>query len=223
MALITSYYNKIPAGSRVLEMGCGPGRTLVPGLTRQLQMTGIDVDADMVRVARKRVEGLEGSCTVIHGDFLDFRATAPFSLVLCVQNTLLMVRGANKRRGLFQIAFDSLEPGGCFIVWILSDHPWGDGRRVSLSTPRGELEFSSRVEAGAVAGQRAIIYDLALHDAGLHEQTRIDMELLRWDELLALGANAGFEIAEAFGDIGGKSPLDAHARMPTVVFRRPLI
>ena len=223
MELIAAYYDKIPPDGRVLEMGCGPGRTLVPGLLRNLYMTGIDLDSDMVRVARERLSGGSDRFNVIQGNFLDFSEKGAFDLVLCVQNTLLMVKGDDNRRKLFNVAFDSLKPGGFFIVWILSEGPWGNGREMSFETAQGPLDFSSRVENGPGQRERAIIYDLSLNHGALCEQHRIDMELMSNQQLLGAGLLAGFEVAAAYGDFSGKSALDANATAPTVVFRKPLL
>lgn len=61
---------RLPLGQRVLEIGCGRGVAL-PLLARRLApkaLTGIDIDAALVAIARERVERAGVSVTVIEAD-----------------------------------------------------------------------------------------------------------------------------------------------------------
>ena len=42
----------LPAGARVLDVGCGPGRHLIPLANAGLSMTGVDVSEELLAVAR---------------------------------------------------------------------------------------------------------------------------------------------------------------------------
>ncbi|MFQ6028986.1 MAG: class I SAM-dependent methyltransferase [Dehalococcoidia bacterium] len=60
----------LPAGSRVLDLGCGAGRASVELLQRGFDLEGVDISEDMVNLARQNAEqaGFTGSFNFQVGD-----------------------------------------------------------------------------------------------------------------------------------------------------------
>lgn len=56
---------------RILEVGCGTGRNLVPLARRfpNARITGIDLSADMLAIAGKKIAVFEGRVDTVHGAF----------------------------------------------------------------------------------------------------------------------------------------------------------
>ncbi len=50
-----SFQNYLPAGAKVLELGCGDGKTLTSLITSGFKVTGIDVSPSAIKLARKKV------------------------------------------------------------------------------------------------------------------------------------------------------------------------
>lgn len=104
----------IPAGARVLEIGCGDGggagifsRAFAPGLYH-----GLDVDPAMIRVAAKRLAGPLGRTTAfVLGD----AARLPYGLAAfdAVVNFGIIHHLPDWRRGVAELA-RVLRPGGTF-------------------------------------------------------------------------------------------------------------
>lgn len=67
-ALIRSL--KLPAGARILEVGCGRGVALPPlaGLCVPRRLTGLDVDPAVLAAARQRLERRGIDAELVHGD-----------------------------------------------------------------------------------------------------------------------------------------------------------
>ncbi len=66
-----------PAGSTVLEIGCGPGRHAIGAASLGFQVTGIDLDPQIVRQAQRNAEALGADVAFRTGDMYDLDAVAP--------------------------------------------------------------------------------------------------------------------------------------------------
>jgi SAM-dependent methyltransferase len=146
----------LPAGGRVLEVGCGRGVAL-PCLLRLLRpkrLTGLDVDAALLEQARSRAEGLE--IELLTGDVrgLPF-PKASFDLVVDFGTCYHVSRRGQALREIARV----LAVGGRFVYETrasqLLSHPvrsWG--RRLpwhavpELVPERHALLWASRVKAG---------------------------------------------------------------------------
>ena len=75
----------LPPGLSILELGCGPGATLVPLAQRvaPARLCGIDIDADLLHIATTRLATARCNAELHHGDarVLPF-AEASFDIVL---------------------------------------------------------------------------------------------------------------------------------------------
>jgi len=69
----------VPCGSRVLELGCGPGRHAISAATLGYQVLGVDVDPAIVAQARANARIAAPDCMVDFqtGDMFDLHAVAP--------------------------------------------------------------------------------------------------------------------------------------------------
>lgn len=127
--LLGSFFGRIAAdigttattGAEVLEVGCGPGHlSLRMASQLGLVVTGLDLDPEMIEVARANAEhsadDFPRQPTFVVGDVasLPFH-DASFDLVV---STLSMHHWADPRTGLSEIG-RVLRPGGRALVWDL--------------------------------------------------------------------------------------------------------
>lgn len=107
-ALLT---NDLPAGARVLEVGCGTGRLLQELLPRGYLLHGVDASEGMLSVARERFASAGGAVLDIadatHMPFQDSSFDAAYSIL--VVNLI-----PDYRKMLREVA-RILEPGGVFV------------------------------------------------------------------------------------------------------------
>jgi SAM-dependent methyltransferase len=107
-----------PAGARVLEVGCGPGRlSLRLARSHGFDVTGLDLDPAMIERARANA-GREGDGarrpSFVVGDVTEL--TFPDETFDLVVSTLSMHHWADPAAGLAEIA-RVLRPGGRAFVW----------------------------------------------------------------------------------------------------------
>lgn len=112
-----------PPGSRVLEVGCGPGRlAILLAFEHRLDVTALDLDGAMIEIARENAEAAAGRSGATEGRLPTFVvadvASMPFpdqSFDLVV-STLSMHHWADKWAGLAEID-RVLRPGGRALIW----------------------------------------------------------------------------------------------------------
>jgi SAM-dependent methyltransferase len=114
-------------GEQVLDIGCGSGTTtllLAERVGPKGRVTGIDISAPMLDVARRRAAAAKSSALFVEGDATDF-VFAPHSFDLAVSQLGVMFFAdpvaafTNIRR--------AVKPGGriAFACWrSASEHPW---------------------------------------------------------------------------------------------------
>lgn len=73
-------------GDTLCELACGSGDLLLSLADSFTQSTGVDIDSDMIGLARNKPQA--NRCTWIVKDMLSFTASCPFSTVLCVGDSL---------------------------------------------------------------------------------------------------------------------------------------
>ncbi len=75
---------KLPAGSRILDIGCGTGRHSVELARRGYRMTGVDLSAGMLAEAAKAAQAAGVDVTWVHADATRFRSHHLFDAAICL-------------------------------------------------------------------------------------------------------------------------------------------
>ncbi|HWO25524.1 MAG TPA: class I SAM-dependent methyltransferase [Kofleriaceae bacterium] len=103
---------QLPAGARVLDIGCGTGRPTAEVLTQAGHaVTGIDVSATMIDIARRQVPGARFEQI----DVRDFASEDASWDAVCAFFSLLQMPRRDLDAMLRRIA-GWLVPGGCFVL-----------------------------------------------------------------------------------------------------------
>ena len=73
------------SGGPVLEVGCGTGRVLIPTARAGIEITGLDLSADMLEVCRGKLKAepqeVRSRVRLVQGDMRQFELSQPFRLV----------------------------------------------------------------------------------------------------------------------------------------------
>jgi len=102
-------------GSSWLDVACGTGKHLEL-LSRHFDCAGVDVNAEMLKVARGRLRGVP----LTRGDMRSFRLPRRFAVVSCLFSAIGHLTTERDLRRAFRRMADHLLPGGVLIVepWI---------------------------------------------------------------------------------------------------------
>jgi SAM-dependent methyltransferase len=107
----------VPAGTRVLDIGCGVGRWSRWLAARGAEVTGVDVSPTMIAEARRRMHqsGLTARCRFAVQDLVQLDAGGPYDLVLAVTVLQHVLDEERLRAGLARMTHH-LAPGGRMLL-----------------------------------------------------------------------------------------------------------
>jgi SAM-dependent methyltransferase len=225
-------------GPRVLEVGCGTGRVLLPLAKAGCEVTGVDASAHMLALLRDKLDSernLAGHARLEQADMRDFRLEPerPFDLaIVAVKTFAYLLEHADQRRCLQTIA-QHLRPGGVLALDLLHPTPDWIGEpigqlRQDLIATNGDGVTVSRVESVVsvdLARQvRVIRSAYEVIDAhGNVVQKRFVEWPYRWThrfEAELLLERYGFEVEAVYGGYAGE-PFASDSPAMIFVTRRP--
>lgn len=136
-------------GRAWLDVACGTGRHL-EFLRRNYEVTGVDVSAAMLRVARRRLPGIR----LLRGDMRALDLHEPFDVVSCLFSAIGHLRTQRELSKAFANFASHLKPGGVAIV-----EPWIDP---SIFTP-GYLHVVTKTKGGVSVARMSRSYRQGRH------------------------------------------------------------
>jgi SAM-dependent methyltransferase len=194
-------------GSRLLDVGCGTGKSFLPMLARGYEVTACDISPAMVERAR---EAAGGSADVLVADARDLPVLGRFDLVTSLDDALNYVLTDEELGMAFASAARNLRPGGLFVFDLNSLHTYRHyfARDMALEVDgaffcwRGEGDAAD-TRPGAISS--SVVEVFATDDgecwrrySSRHVQRHHPPELVE----RLLGA-AGFELLERRGQMTG--------------------
>lgn len=125
-------------GARVLEVGCGTGRVLLPLVQAGHTVVGLDTSPEMLDIARRQLAGLEGARgRLVLGDATRAPLAGRFDLAIIALNTFLHNDSRDSQLAMLANARRTLRPGGVLVV----DLPPND--EMTYQPDSGEFEFEA--------------------------------------------------------------------------------
>lgn len=198
--------------NRVLEIGCGTGRVLVPIAEAGREITGLDGSVEMLARCHARLaedtKEVRGRVTLEHGDATDFALGTTFPLIIAPFRILQMFTTMEQQLGCVQSVARHLAPGGRFLFDVYNPHfelMLADRSAEREDTPEITLpdgrtfRRTYRVTRARLAEQ---INDLEMFyyvDGRAHRHA-FSMRWYMRAELEHLLARAGLRLANVYGD-----------------------
>lgn len=219
------------SGGRVLELGCGTGRVSVPVARTGVMLVGIDRSADMLRIARRRMQRarLDRPAHLVRGDIraLPFGSGDSFDLVVAPYGIVQsLVREADLTAALRSIARVTA-PGGVFGIDLVPDVPrWQPhGRRVTLRGrgPRGtQVTLIEAVRQDVRRRLTTFDQQYVLDRPGgarVLRRFRLTFRTLSVPQMVRRIERVGFRVEAVLGGYD-EGPWDARADVWVIVARR---
>jgi SAM-dependent methyltransferase len=178
-----------PTPGRLIDLGCGTGRLLLPFARRGFGVVGVDLSAEMLRIVGEKAAAASVTVHRLQANLveLDGLADATFDYAACLFSTLGMIRGDTARRHVIGHAFRLLRPGGILVLHV-------HNRWFSLWDRAGRRwlvrDFLGLREAGEEKGTRPA--GLALHHYTRREIVRsLEQEGFAVIEVQPVGLGSG--------------------------------
>jgi SAM-dependent methyltransferase len=176
-----------PAPGRLIDLGCGTGRLMVPFARRGFRVLGVDLSEEMLRVAGEKAAAAGVAVDRLKANIveLDGLRDGTFDYAACLFSTLGMVVGAAERRRAVGHVYRLLRPGGRFVLHVHNRwfNVWGPQGRRWLA---GDVLKS--LAGREDAGDRAMPVHQGIAGLSLHLFTR--------SEAVRLLREAGFRLRE---------------------------
>ena len=199
-------------GGPILEPMCGSGRLLVPLAQAGYRLTGVDISARMLALARDRLAdtGQLDQVDLIEADVRDMAPAGPFALAIVALNSFMHLTTVEDQFAALGRIREALRPGGLLALDLLNP----DLR--ALAGYAGELVLdktftladgtrvqkfvAQHADTSAQLNQVTFIYD-ELDAEGLVRRAALPFRM-RWlyrYELEHLLARAGFALESVYG------------------------
>jgi SAM-dependent methyltransferase len=184
--------HKKSAGNTLLEVACGTG-THVSVLQEFYQVEGLDLDPEMVAVARQDYPGIPFH----QADMVDFELGNKFDAVTCLFSSIGYVKTGPRLEQAVQNMTDHLLPGGVLIIepWFTPEQ-WKPNRVSALFVDQPDLKIS-RMNISEVEGNLSffVFHYTVGTPQGVEQFTeRHELGLFTHEEYLEAFRKAGLEV-----------------------------
>src|SRR5262249_15564106 len=148
------YLGVIPSPeARLLELGCGTGRVLLPLAQKCGYIHGLDLSEAMVAVCRRKLAAAgiaSAKAQVEVQDITNFTLHQTFDLILAPYRVLQNLEADAAVSGLFRCIGQHLVPGGSCILNVFRPNGDPETLRREWCTEQETLEWEVAVEGGRV-------------------------------------------------------------------------
>jgi SAM-dependent methyltransferase len=221
------------AGGKVLELGCGTGRVLVPLARAGLQVVGLDLSEHMLARCRAKLDGVptgvRDRVRLVRGDMRDFDLGDEFALITTPFRPFQHLLETDDQLACLRCANQHLAPAGLLILDLFQPNPLLLAGETNLEESvdfadvpmpdAGKFTCSHRVAAFHRSRQYndvELIYDVT-HPDGTTERLvhAFPFRYFFRYEVEHLLARSGFRVLDTFGDFD-RSPLGDES--PEMIF-----
>lgn len=105
---------------RLVDLGCGSGRLLLPFAARGFDCLGVDLSLPMLEVARDKARQAGAPLDLVQANMVELDCLADRSVdyCICMFSSLGMIRGSENRRAVLRHARRIVKPGGVFVAHV---------------------------------------------------------------------------------------------------------
>lgn len=214
-----------PAVARVLDVGCGTGKSAAPLIARGYAVSGCDLSPAMVAIARARL-GPDADLFVADMRDLD-PARGPFALITCLDDAINYLADEADLDAAFASAHALLAPGGLYVFDVNALHCYERVYAGQFVVETGDALFCWQGEPPAGARFRARLDAFSREDDGrwarttsVHEQRHFDAPTIA-RALERAGLEVVHVLGQSFaGDLADR-PDEATDHKRLTVARRP--
>lgn len=116
----------VSAGDRVLDLGCGCGRTLIPMAESGAICTGLDHDANALDTCRGSLDSIGTKTRLVQADAIEWLGSEDetWNVVCCLGNTFCQFWQIDQAIELLTLVRQRLVPGGFLVIDDIPGDLW---------------------------------------------------------------------------------------------------
>lgn len=199
---VTWITRQLPAGARILDLGCGPGFYTRLLAERGFHCTGVDFSPASIKWARQRAQAADLNIDYIQQDIRTYHPTEPFDFIMMTFGEL-NVFSATDAQSLISHCAQWLKPGGKLLVEV---HTFDEVKRQGMAQaswqrcPHGlflaEPHLLLTENAWDEEAQTSSTQFWAIAENGGTTRFGSQMKAWRDDECISLLGDAGFTVLQ---------------------------
>jgi SAM-dependent methyltransferase len=213
----------LESGGQVLELGCGTGRVLIPTARAGVEITGLDLSAEMLKLCRSKLEtepeNVKSRVNLVQADMRNFELKRRFSLATITFGPFNNLLSVQDQLDCLACIHRHLNDGGRLVFDVFFADPailaikkktpivtsrkpflMPDGRNVTWSLYFHDIDYQNQII------HEELLYDVHYPDG--HQERLVYSEELRFFfryEVEHLLTRAGFVIEALYADFN-KTP-----------------
>jgi len=185
---------------KLLELACGTGIQSVRFSQAGFDVTGLDLSADMLKIAEKRAASAKQKIYFIEGNMLDLSKAGKYDFVTCYSDSICYMQDEVEVGDVFKEVYNALNEDGVFIFDVHSTYQT-DEVFPGYSYHENAEDFAMLWDTYEDAAPHS-----SRHDEVHEERT---YEVLTYDILLE---QAGFKSFKLYADFEDKEPTETSTR-----------
>jgi SAM-dependent methyltransferase len=187
---------------RLLDVGSGPGRYIVPFRKRGFDVTGVDITPFLMEKARAYAETEDVEIELVEEDMRRFVRADTFDLAISMMTSFGYFDDEGEDLRVLRNIYSSLKPGGVFVFDTLGKEVLA---RIFLDTNSKEMPDGSLVvqRRHAINDWSQMENEWSLIKNGQVRTFRLRHWLYSGREFKELLTTAGFSSVELYGDLDG--------------------
>jgi len=184
--------HKKTQGRSLLDVACGTG--IHAGyLNKYYRVEGLDLDAKMLIVARKKHPQIRFT----QGDMTDFHLGRQFDVITCLFSSIGYVQTKAKLQKAIRTMEQHLRPGGVLLVepWFTPE-AWNPGRVFTLHVDKSDLKIVRMSHSGQKAKMAVLEFQYLIGTPkGIEHATEIHkLRLFTHEEYMKAFQSAGLKV-----------------------------
>ena len=218
------YLGQLPSpDARVLELGCGTGRVLIPLAAQCRRIVGVDASEAMLAQCRQKLQaaGLpESKARIVLGDIADLELGESFDYIIAPFRVMQLLITDAALDGLFRTIGRHLAPGGTCILNAFRPFLPRERMVKEWASDKEVLDYAARVDGGRITRHHAcrrlqtdplvvcpeFIFRRYEGDRLAEETVEpLNMRCFYAEEFTALIESHGFRITACWGGYSGET------------------
>ncbi len=194
----------LPSGAAVLDLCCGEGRHAVALARRGYSVTGLDLSAYQLRVARRTARQAGVAVRWRRADMRDIPWRGPFDAVINILTSFGYLESDEEDFRVLEAVSRALKPGGKFLIDTINREMLV--RRWEARTWQDEADGSLRLEDRSfdLLSGRQRNRVLLLGPDGVRQRKEINLRNYTLTELVKMLSRAGMALRQVWGGFDGQ-------------------
>jgi SAM-dependent methyltransferase len=192
------------AGRRVLDVGCGTGKSFLPLLDRGFEVTACDISPEMVAEARRKAGA---RADVLVADMRRLPVLGEYDLIICLNDGINHLLGRDEVADAFEGLHANLARGGLLVFDVTTLAAYREVPDVVVEDEERFVRWrGAPAEVAGPGAEAEIVIDIFTHEGDGLWRRSLSRQRHRHhpvDDLRRLAEEAGLEVAAILGQRPG--------------------